>query len=99
MSPLVSVVIPVFNRHRYVREAIESVLAQTYPAVEVVVTDDGSTDETPDVLRSFGDRIRVITQPNAGIAAARNVAVGAARGSLIALLDSDDRWLPNKLER
>lgn len=97
-SELVSVVIPTFNYGRYVAEAVESVLAQTYRPVEVIVVDDGSTDDTPSRLLPYADRIRVIRQTNQGLSAARNAGVRAARGGLVALLDSDDLWHPRRLE-
>ena len=97
--PLVSAIIPTYNRASLVSDAIESVLAQTYPHVETIVVDDGSTDGTMDVLRRYGDRIQVISQPNAGPAAARNRGIAASHGGLIAFLDSDDIWLPGKLTR
>lgn len=97
-DPRVSVIVPVFNRPHYVREAIESALGQDCPGgLEVVVVDDGSTDGTPDVLRAFGGAIRVVRQDNAGPAHARNRGFREARGELLALLDSDDIWLPGKL--
>jgi glycosyltransferase involved in cell wall biosynthesis len=98
-GPLVSTIIPTYNRANLVPEAIDSVLAQTYPHVEVILIDDGSTDGTLEVLRRYGDRIHVISQPNAGPAAARNRGVMAAQGEMIAFLDSDDLWLPEKLAR
>lgn len=97
--PPVSVIIPTWNRAREVREAIDSVLAQTYRPIEVIVVDDGSTDETPAVLGSYGDAIRTIRQENRGVSAARNAGIAAASGELIAFLDSDDTWLPAKIER
>jgi len=97
--PLVSVVIPTFNRAATISAAIQSVLQQTYRDIEVIVVDDGSTDETPEVLRRFEDRVRVLRQLNAGPSAARNRGVAASRGSLLAFLDSDDVWLPEKIER
>src|SRR5512143_3730544 len=96
-EPLVSVVMPVYNGARYLRQALESALAQTYRPLEIVVVDDGSTDETPAILAEFGTRIRALRQPNSGSAAARNAALDAARGELIAFLDADDLWLPQKL--
>jgi glycosyltransferase involved in cell wall biosynthesis len=99
MNPLVSVIIPTYNRGHVVPEAIESVLRQTYLRLEVIVVDDGSTDNTPECLQQFAGRIRVVTQENAGPAAARNRGIEMARGELIAFLDSDDLWLPRKLER
>jgi glycosyltransferase involved in cell wall biosynthesis len=92
------VIVPVYNRPKFVREAIDSALAQDCPGGhEVVVVDDGSTDDTPRVLASYGDRIRVVRQGNAGPAIARNHGFKEARGELLALLDSDDVWLPGKL--
>jgi glycosyltransferase involved in cell wall biosynthesis len=99
MNPLVSVIIPTYNRAHVVPEAIESVLRQSYPHLEVIVVDDGSTDNTPECLQQFAGRIRVVTQENAGPAAARNRGIEVAQGELIAFLDSDDLWLPTKLER
>jgi glycosyltransferase involved in cell wall biosynthesis len=95
----VSVVINVFNNAVTIGEAIESVLSQTCPPGEVVVIDDGSTDGSGDVARSFGRRVRVLPQPNLGISAARNRGVAEARGMLIASVDADDRWVLTKLER
>lgn len=95
---LVSVVIPTYNRAALCRRAVESVLAQTYRDLEVIVVDDGSRDETRDVLRAFGPPVRYLRQENAGVSAARNRGLAEARGSFIALLDSDDRFEPWKLE-
>jgi glycosyltransferase involved in cell wall biosynthesis len=94
----VSVIIPAWNRARELRNAIDSALAQTAPPAEIVVVDDGSTDNTPEVLASYGDAIRVVRQDNLGVAAARNAGIAIARGELLAFLDSDDVWLPRKLE-
>lgn len=98
-GPVVSVIIPTFNRAGVVTRAIDSALGQTYRPVEVVVVDDGSTDETPRVLQSYGDAIVAIVQGNAGPAAARNRGIRESRGDLIGFLDSDDLWLATKLER
>ena len=95
----VSAIIPTYNRAALVTEAVDSVLAQTYQNVEVIVVDDGSTDGTQERLAQYGDKIRVIYQQNAGPSAARNLGIASATGSLIAFLDSDDLWLPTKLER
>jgi glycosyltransferase involved in cell wall biosynthesis len=97
MTPAASVVIATFDHARYVGAAIESALAQTLPGVEVVVVDDGSTDDTASVLARYGDRIRVVRQPNRGLAAARNAGVALARGHAIAFLDADDVIAPGKL--
>jgi GT2 family glycosyltransferase len=99
-SPLVSVVIPTFNRAHLLGRTIESVLAQTYPHVELVVVDDGSTDGTADVIaRAHGrdPRIRYFRKENGGPASARNLGFREARGAYVALLDSDDTWAPWKL--
>jgi glycosyltransferase involved in cell wall biosynthesis len=98
--PRVSVVVPVFNRGQYIREAIGSVLAQTWRDFEIIAVDDGSTDQSRTVLDSFGAAIRVIEHPNRanrGQSASINLGLRAARGDLIAILDSDDVWLPEKL--
>jgi glycosyltransferase involved in cell wall biosynthesis len=94
----VSAIIPTYNYGRFLREAIDSTLAQTYPALEVIVVDDGSTDDTPQILASYGDRIRAIRQENLGVGAARNTGIAAAQGEYLAFLDSDDIWRPRKLE-
>jgi glycosyltransferase involved in cell wall biosynthesis len=99
VNPLVSVIIPTFNRAGIVTRAIDSVLGQTYRPVEVVVVDDGSTDDTPRVLQAYGDTIVSVVQNNAGPSAARNRGIRESKGDLIGFLDSDDLWLPTKLER
>lgn len=99
MNDLVSVVIPNYNYARYLPEAIESVLAQTHKNVEVIVVDDGSTDDSKAVLASFGDRIRTIFQQNQGVSAARNRGVAESNGDFLAFLDADDAFLPSKLEK
>src|SRR5258708_8712103 len=97
-KPLVSVIIPVYNREHCVKRAIDSVTAQTFKDFEVVVVDDGSKDGSVEILKSYGDSIHLICQKNAGAGTARNVAIRAARGRWIAFLDSDDAWRPEKLE-
>jgi glycosyltransferase involved in cell wall biosynthesis len=99
MKPLVSVVIPCFNGEAYVREAIDSVLAQNGIPLEVIAVDDGSTDSTREILESYGDRVRRIYQDNAGVGRARNVGIAAARGGYVAFLDCDDLWLPGKVKK
>jgi glycosyltransferase involved in cell wall biosynthesis len=94
----ISAVIPTYNYARFLREAIDSALAQTYAPLEIIVVDDGSIDETPEVLAEYGERIRVVRQQNQGVAMARNTGIAAARGEIIAFLDSDDLWEPRKLE-
>ena len=96
-SEQVSVIIPVYNRARPVTRAIDSVLKQTRPPLEIIVVDDGSTDETPDVLRQYGSKIKIIRQAHRGVSAARNRGIRSASGQWIALLDSDDEWMPKKL--
>ncbi|MEZ6064838.1 MAG: glycosyltransferase family A protein [Planctomycetaceae bacterium] len=98
-SDLVSVVIPSFNHARYVCDAVDSVLAQTYANQDVIVVNDGSTDDTAEVLRKYGDRIQVIHQRNAGHSAARNTGIQHARGEWVAFLDADDYWHPQKTQR
>jgi len=95
----VSVIIPTYNHAAFLPEALESVFAQTCSPLEVIVVDDGSTDETAEVLRVYERRIRVLSQANRGVAAARNAGAAVASGELLALLDADDAWLPAKLER
>ena len=96
---LVSVVMPAFNVGWCVGRAVDSVLSQSLDERELVVVDDGSTDDTADVLASYGDAIRVIRQPNAGMSAARNAGIRQSRGSLVAFLDADDWWHAEKLQR
>lgn len=95
---MVSVVIPTYNRAEVVRASIESVLRQSWTNVEVVVVDDGSKDHTREVVEGYGAPVRYLHQANAGVSAARNTGLRAARGEFIALLDSDDQFLPWKLE-
>lgn len=98
-SNLVSCIIPAFNAESFVGEAIESVLEQTYAAVEIIVVDDGSTDHTPDVVRSYGATLTYVRRPHQGAAAAKNEGISAAQGEFIAFLDADDLWHPDKLTR
>ena len=95
---MISVVIPVFNREALIARAIDSVLSQTLHAYEIIVVDDGSTDNTPNILKSYHDKIRVITIANSGVSKARNVGIKNSQGRWICLLDSDDIWHPTKLE-
>jgi glycosyltransferase involved in cell wall biosynthesis len=99
---LVTVIIPAFDAAEYIRQALNSVLAQTYQAIEVIVVDDGSSDATSAIVREFvarDSRVRLVHQSNAGAGAARNVAIRKARGKYIAPLDADDFWFPQKLEK
>ncbi len=93
----ISVIIPVYNRAQMVKRAIDSVLAQTDPAHEIIVVDDGSTDATPMVLKDYQHRIHIVRQTNKGVSAARNAGIHKATGDWLAFLDSDDEWLPEKL--
>lgn len=97
--PRVSVIIPTFNCASFLGGAIHSALAQTYADYEVIVVDDGSTDETPEVLARFEDDVRCLRQPNRGAIPARKLALSYASGELIAYLDADDMWYPDKLEK
>lgn len=98
-NPLVSVIIPTFNRASVVCTAIESALKQTYQNIEVIVVDDGSTDDTPHKLAVYGDKIRILHQDNAGPSVARNHGVEVSHGEILCFLDSDDLWLPTKIEQ
>ena len=100
-SPVVSVIIPTYNRAHLIGRAIRSVLDQTYQDWELIVVDDASTDDIPGIVKGFTDgRVKYIRHDeNKGAAAARNTGIQAARGAYIAFLDSDDEWLPEKLER
>ena len=98
---LVSIVMPVYNAEPFIKESIESVLTQTYPNFELILSNDCSTDGSEAVIASFDDPriVYLKTESNSGAAATRNLAIGAARGKWIAFLDSDDLWAPEKLER
>ena len=98
-KPLVSVIIPTYNRGWIVGEAIDSVLKQDFHDYELIVVDDGSVDDTPAILNAYGKKISVLRQPNQGVSAARNRGIAAASGRLISFLDSDDLWLPGKARR
>jgi glycosyltransferase involved in cell wall biosynthesis len=95
-KPLVSVIVPVYNCERYLGFGIQSILEQDYHPFEVIVVDDGSTDNSGNIARSFKE-VHYIYQPNQGVAVARNVGIAAAQGEFIAFLDADDLWAPNKL--
>lgn len=96
-QPLVSVIIPVYNREKFLAAAIDSVFAQTYRPIQVIIVDDGSTDRSGAIARSYAE-VEYIYQENQGVSVARNTGVDAAQGEFIAFLDSDDLWLPHKLE-
>lgn len=95
--PLVSVIVPVFNSERFVGDCLRSVLAQDIHSIEVIVVDDGSTDGTPEIVRSFDARVTYLRQQNSGSAVARNRGLEQARGTFIAFCDSDDLWVPDRL--
>jgi glycosyltransferase involved in cell wall biosynthesis len=98
-APTVTCIIPVYNGESFLGPALDSVFAQSRPPEEVIVVDDGSTDGGADLARSYGDRVRVLTQSHAGPGAARNHGVAAAHGDLICFLDDDDLFVPAKQER
>src|SRR2546427_949305 len=98
MTPLVSVVVPVYNQGRYLEEAIQSVLTQTYRKLEIVVLDDGSTDETSDVLKKYGDRFHWESHPNMGQARTLNKGWQMVKGELLSYLSGDDVLLPDAIQ-
>ncbi|MEG4048010.1 glycosyltransferase family 2 protein [Microcoleus sp. Pol17_C1] len=100
--PLVSVIIPAYNAEPFIEETVKSVLAQTYPAIEVLVVDDGSQDRTPEIVEKIGkkdSRVQLLKQPNSGVAAARNLGIENSRGEYIAPIDADDIWYPENIEK
>lgn len=97
--PRISVVVPAFNAAWCIRRAVDSVLAQTCRNFELIVVDDGSTDDTADILAGYGSALRVVRQANGGLSSARNAGIAAAKGEFVALLDADDWWHPDKLAR
>jgi glycosyltransferase involved in cell wall biosynthesis len=98
-EPLVSAVIPAFNAARFIEQAIDSVLAQTYTNYEIIVVDDGSSDDTLEKLKSYGNKVTIISQPNKGVSSARNAGIMKSRGEWVAFLDADDYWEKEKLAR
>lgn len=98
-DPLVSILIPCYNSEAYLSETIDSALAQTYPHIEVIVVDDGSTDNSTEILASYGDRIRWKSIPNGGACTARNEALKMSKGEFIQFLDADDLLMPEKIAR
>ena len=96
---LISCIVPVFNGERYLKEALDSIRAQTYRPLEIIVADDGSTDATAAIAAGSGAEVRYLFQPNAGPSSTRNLGLGAARGEFVAFLDHDDLWHPEKLAR
>ena len=100
MEPsLISCIVPVHNGERYLRQTLESIMAQTYQPLEIILVDDGSTDGTACIAASYGDRIRSLWQPNAGPSPARNLGLSAVRGQFVAFLDADDLWHREKCAR
>ena len=97
--PTISCIVPVYNGERFLSEALDSILGQTYRKLEVIVVDDGSADGTESVAKRYGEKIRYCRQPNAGAPAARDEGIRIAKGELVAFLDADDLWHPEKLER
>src|ERR1039457_5279759 len=97
-APTASAVIPTYNRARFVGEAIDSILAQTRPVDEIIVVDDGSTDDTIERLKKYAPAIRCVSQQNRGPSAARNRGIKEAHCDFVAFLDSDDLWIPRKIE-
>ena len=96
---LISCIVPVYNGAAYLRQALNSILDQTFRPLDIIVADDGSTDETPAIAAAYAPKVRYLNQPNGGTAAACNLGVAAARGDFIAFLAHDDLWHPVKLER
>jgi len=96
-KPKVSIIIPTYNMGHYITTAIESIFFQIYKNYEIIVVDDGSTDNTEEILSQYGNKIRIISQNHKGLACARNLGIRNSRGEYIALLDADDAWLPNRL--
>ena len=98
-APTISVIIPAYNAEQTLADAIRSALAQTYPAAEIIVVDDGSSDRTAAIAQNIDPKVRLLQQANGGCGEARNTGARAASGAWLAFLDADDAWLPNKLER
>ncbi len=97
-APVVSCIVPAFNCARFLGEALDSIYAQTYRPIEVIVVDDGSTDDSADVAARYGQRLILVRQENGGPGAARNAGFRRAKGELIACLDADDHWHPRRIE-
>ena len=98
-SPLVSIIIPTYNYGHFLRKAVDSVLSQTYPNIEMIVVDDGSTDDTAAIIGSYGQHLTYLRQENRGASAARNLGICFSRGDYIAFLDADDRYRSNNIEK
>ena len=94
---LVTVIIPTFNRASFIEKCIDAILQQSHKDIELIVVDDGSTDNTPQILSKYKHQIKIITQENKGVSCARNAGLREAKGDFIAFCDSDDYWLPKKI--
>lgn len=99
MPPLISCIVPVYNGEKYLDETLDSIFAQTYRPLEVIVIDDGSTDGTGNLVKARTEEVIYVLQDNAGPAAARNVGIATASADYLAFIDADDLWLPDKLTR
>ncbi len=100
MQPLISVVLPVHNTEKYLPESLASIFAQTYKTIEIICIDDGSTDNTPEILKSYGDKIKIITNnQQSGIAYSRNRGIEIAQGEFVAFMDADDIAKPERFEK
>ena len=99
MPSLISCIVPVYNGERYLKEALDSILTQSYRPLEIIVVDDGSTDGTAEVVAGYGERVRYVWQSNAGPWIARNLGLSATQGEFISFLDADDLWHAEKLAR
>lgn len=97
--PLVTVVMPTYNRSHFLTLALDSVLQQTYPHIEIYVVDDGSTDDTREVIARYGDKVHYLSQANSGHSAARNYAIRESKGTYVAFIDDDDLWLPERIAK
>ena len=96
-SPLISIIVPTFNRSHFLSTTLNSILNQKYQNFELIVVDDGSTDNTPEILKKYNNKLTIIRQENKGVSSARNLGITKAKGEYIAFCDSDDLWLPQKL--
>jgi glycosyltransferase involved in cell wall biosynthesis len=99
MTALISCIVPAFNSGKYIIDTLDSIFAQTYPAIEVIVVDDGSTDGTREIVRAYPQKVKLLMQNDSGPAETRNAGLQSAAGSFIAFLDADDLWVPEKLSK
>jgi len=98
-KPLVSVIVPVYNNQEFIHDCLDSILSQTYKNIEIIAIDDGSSDSSLDILKSYGNKIKILSQTNSGASSARNTGISVSSGEILAFLDSDDIWDKNKLDR